>query len=442
MNAFATINTKLRPDWTMTISQDKDLQGFADVIGRFRAGLAGLEPGDKLVVAMSGGVDSSLVAALAHRLGFHVIAITLQLYDHGEARGRPGSCCAGRDSADARSVAQQFGFAHYVLDFEERFQRTVIDAFTERYAKGETPVPCAQCNQHVKFDDLLTHARKLGGKALLTGHYVQRWHHDCLGHDQPGPGGAAQLGAAIDDVRDQSWFLFSTPRRALEFLRFPLGQLHKHETRDLAAALGLCVAHKPDSQDICFVPDGDYAGMIRKLRPQAAEPGEICDLAGQVLGRHPGIIHYTIGQRRGLGIGGLTGAHDTKPCYVVAIDAETRRVTVGPREALGVSGVCLRDVNWLGASSWQVGKTLPLTVKFRSTMQPVQARLDCQKDGRAEVHFEALHYGVSPGQPCVFYDGTRMLGGGWIEATSKPGLPAGTLHHPRKDQPAVIRSCD
>ena len=346
----------------------------------------------RIVVAMSGGVDSSVVAALAVTTGAEVIGVTLQLYDHGAAVGRAGSCCAGKDIADARAVADRLGIAHYVFDHESRFRESVIDRFADDYAAGRTPIPCVRCNQGVKFTDLLGLARELGADCLATGHYVRR---------MAGPNGP-ELHRAIDPARDQSYFLFATTMAQLDYLRFPLGGLPKAQVREFAVARGLSVAAKPDSQDICFVPDGDYAALVRRLRPAAGEAGEIVDRSGRVLGRHSGVAGYTVGQRRGLEIGGAP-----EPLYVVAIDAPERRLVVGPRRALAVASATLSDLNWLGE-----GYAGDLAVKVRSLARPVPARFD----GRT-VRFASPEYGVAPGQAAVLYSGERVLGGGWIEET-------------------------
>ncbi|GAA0736558.1 tRNA 2-thiouridine(34) synthase MnmA [Sphingomonas japonica] len=346
----------------------------------------------RIVVAMSGGVDSSVVAALAAQTGAETIGVTLQLYDHGEATGRAGSCCAGRDIRDARAVCDRLGIAHYVFDHESSFRTQVIDDFADEYLAGRTPIPCVQCNMGPKFTDLFRLARDLGADCLATGHYVRR---------VEGPAGA-ELHRAIDPARDQSYFLFATTQEQLDYLRFPLGGLPKAEVRALAEAFGLTVAAKPDSQDICFVPDGDYASLVRKLRPDAVDGGEIVDLAGRVLGRHAGIIHYTVGQRRGLEIGG-----QAEPLYVVRLEPHTKRVVVGPKAALAVASARIERVNWIGGAH-----TGPLTVKVRSLARPVPARFD-----GATVAFEAPEYGVAPGQAAALYDGDRVLGGGWITAT-------------------------
>jgi tRNA-specific 2-thiouridylase len=346
----------------------------------------------RIVVAMSGGVDSSVVAALAAASGAETIGITLQLYDHGAAVGRAGSCCAGRDIADARAVADRLGIAHYVFDYESAFRESVIDRFADDYIAGRTPIPCVRCNQSVKFTDLFQVARDLGADCLATGHYVRR----VLGANGP------ELHRAHDPARDQSYFLFATTRDQLDFLRFPLGGLPKDRVREIAAEHSLGVAGKPDSQDICFVPDGDYAGLVRKLRPEAVAPGEIVDMTGRVLGMHRGITGFTVGQRRGIEIGGTP-----EPLYVVRIDAAERRLVVGPRRALAVRAARLSEVNWLGEAI-----DGPLLVKVRSLAKPVPARFDGER-----VWFDAPEYGVAPGQAAVLYDGDRMLGGGWIEET-------------------------
>ncbi len=359
----------------------------------------------RVVVAMSGGVDSSVVAAMLHDQGYDVIGVTLQLYDHGAALAKKGACCAGVDIHDARRVAADLGFPHYVLDYENIFQEAVIEEFADSYLAGATPVPCIRCNERVKFQDLLATARDLGADCMATGHYVQRI---------TGPAGP-ELHRAADPVRDQSYFLFSTTPEQLEYLRFPLGHLAtKAETRALARRYGLEVADKPDSQDICFVPDGNYAAVIEKLRPGAAEPGEIVDQEGRVLGHHRGVIHYTVGQRRGLGLGGLA-----EPLYVVRLDVAARRVVVGPKSALSTRIVRLGQVNWLGDSPLAARAEWPVAVKVRSTRPPRPALLRPRPDGRAEVELLTPEEGVSPGQACVFYDpdSPRVLGGGWITGT-------------------------
>ncbi|HEX5181936.1 MAG TPA: tRNA 2-thiouridine(34) synthase MnmA [Allosphingosinicella sp.] len=346
----------------------------------------------RIVVAMSGGVDSSVVAALAARTGAEVIGITLQLYDHGEAAGRAKSCCAGRDIYDARAVAERLGIAHYVFDYESRFRDSVIERFADEYARGRTPIPCISCNQGVKFTDLLSLARDLGADCLATGHYVRR---------VAGPNGP-ELHRAADPARDQSYFLFATTREQLDYLRFPLGGLPKPLVREIAADLGLPVAAKPDSQDICFVPNGDYASVVKTVRPEAARPGEIVHLDGRVLGRHDGLIHFTVGQRRGLDVGG-----QPEPLYVVRLEPEAGRVVAGPKAALAVRAARLAGINWLGEERCQ-----GLSAKVRSMARPAPAELigDLVRFGQPE-------YGVAPGQAAVLYDGGRLLGGGWIEET-------------------------
>ena len=350
----------------------------------------------RVVVAMSGGVDSSVAAALVKRAGYEAIGITLQLYDHGEAIRRKGACCAGQDIHDARQVAARLDMPHYVLDYESRFRDSVMDEFVDSYLGGYTPIPCIRCNETVKFRDLLGVARDLDAVAMVTGHYIAT---------RRGPTGWEMFRPA-DLARDQSYFLFSTTQEQLDFLRFPLALLDKDDIRKFASALGLSVADKPDSQDICFVPNGDYAGVIKRLRPDCSLPGEIVDEQGNVLGQHQGVLHYTIGQRRGLGI--ATG----DPLFVVAIDADAQRVVVGPRKALARDLIQLEEVNWLGDD-----RETDIRVRIRSTSPPAPARLRFTGSG-AEVLLAHAEEGVSPGQACVFYgaDDDRVLGGGWISA--------------------------
>jgi tRNA-uridine 2-sulfurtransferase len=355
----------------------------------------------RVVVAMSGGVDSSVVAAMLADEGYDVVGVTLQLYDHGAALAKQGACCAGRDIHDARRVAETMGFPHYVLDYENTFRAAVVDEFADAYLAGATPVPCIRCNERVKFKDLLATAKDLEADCMATGHYIQRK----LG---VGP----ELHMAADPTRDQSYFLFSTTAEQLDYLRFPLGHLaSKAETRALAAKYGLPVADKPDSQDICFVPNGNYAAVIEKLRPGAADPGEIVDLDGQVLGTHRGVIHYTIGQRKGLGIGGLGD-----PLYVVRLDPENRRVIVGPKESLSTRVIPVREINWLGDVPFDSRSEWHLEVKIRSTRTPRPAIIRPVSSAEAEVELLQPEDGVSPGQACVFYapEGGRVFGGGWI----------------------------
>ncbi len=356
----------------------------------------------RVVVAMSGGVDSSVVAAMLAEEGYDVIGVTLQLYDHGAALAKKGACCAGIDIHDARHVAESMGFPHYVLDYENIFQDAVIEEFADSYLGGATPVPCIRCNERVKFKDLLETARDLGADCMATGHYIQR------ADGAVGP----ELHRAADPARDQSYFLFSTTPEQLEYLRFPLGHLKtKDETRALARKYGLEVADKPDSQDICFVPDGNYAGVIEKLRPGAAEPGEIVHADGRVLGQHEGVIHYTIGQRRGLGIGGLS-----EPLYVVKLDVDAKQVVVGPKEMLATRSVPVREINWLGDEPFTARKEWHMGVKIRSTRPAREAIIRPISVTEAEVELLTPEEGVSPGQACVFYapEGPRVFGGGWI----------------------------
>jgi tRNA-specific 2-thiouridylase len=365
--------------------------------------LGGDPSAHRVVAAMSGGVDSSVTAALLHRAGYDVVGVTLQLYDHGAAVKRKGACCAGQDIHDARRVAEHLGFPHYVLDYEDRFRDSVMADFAETYLAGATPIPCVRCNQRVKFEDLLATAKQLGAACMATGHYIRRGE----------AGNRATLERAADTGKDQSYFLFATTQEQLDYLRFPLGHLDKAQTRALAEAFGLAVAAKPDSQDICFVPDGDYAAVVKSLRPDAARPGEIVHLDGRVLGRHDGVIHYTVGQRRGLGV--ALG----EPLYVVRLDADEAQVIVGPREALEVRRIALSDVNWIGEGELGEADGSRIAVKVRSTRPPAPAALEVTDEG-VFVLLDAGEEGVAPGQACVFYDGraqARVLGGGWIRAT-------------------------
>ncbi|GLS87855.1 tRNA-specific 2-thiouridylase MnmA [Cypionkella aquatica] len=355
----------------------------------------------RVVVAMSGGVDSSVVAAQLAEEGYDVVGVTLQLYDHGAALAKKGACCAGRDIHDAARVAEVMGFPHYVLDYENTFREAVIEEFADAYLAGATPVPCIRCNERVKFKDLLATARDLNADCMATGHYIQRKVGD-------GP----ELHMATDANRDQSYFLFSTTPEQLAYLRFPLGHLaSKAETRALAAKYGLSVADKPDSQDICFVPNGNYAAVIEKLRPGSADPGDIVDQSGRVLGQHRGVIHYTIGQRKGLGIGGLGD-----PLYVVKLDPALRQVIVGPKEALSTRVIPLREINWLGEAPFESREEWHLNVKVRSTRPPRTAVVRPISATEATVELLDPEDGISPGQACVFYapEGSRVFGGGWI----------------------------
>ncbi len=359
----------------------------------------------RVVAAMSGGVDSSVVAAMLAREGYDVVGVTLQLYDHGAAVNKPGACCAGQDIHDARRVADALGFPHYVLDYESRFREAVMDDFADTYLAGATPIPCVRCNQTVKFKDLKRVAEDLGADCLVTGHYVQRIEGEI----------GAELHRAADAHRDQSYFLFATTRAQLDFLRFPLGGMPKPAVRELAAELGLRVAEKPDSQDICFVPNGKYQDVVEKLRPGAIEPGEIVHVDGRVMGAHSGVINFTVGQRRGLGV--ATG----EPLFVVKLDAENKRVIVGPREALGVSRIALKDVNWIGepVATEDALDGREILVRVRSTRPPVAARLSIGAGW--SVLLGAPEEGVAPGQAAVFYDkdSARVLGGGWIASTER-----------------------
>jgi len=369
-------------------------------------GLAKPASATRVVAAMSGGVDSCVVAALLKRDGFDVVGVTLQLYDHGAAVRKKGACCAGQDIHDAKRVAEKLAIPHYVLNYEERFRASVMEDFAETYARGETPIPCVRCNERVKFGDLLALAQELGADALATGHYVKR----IVGANGP------ELHRAADMSRDQSYFLFATTPAQLDYVRFPLGDMRKSEVRAMATELGLAVADKPDSQDICFVPQGRYDSVVEKLKPDAARAGEIVDLQGRVLGQHSGVIHFTIGQHKGLGLSGHAG-----PLFVLTLDAKNARVVVGPREALRTQSILLREVNWLAPANC----VLMCAVKVRSTRPPVPARVTPSGDRSAMVELLSPEEAVAPGQACVFYEenGSRVLGGGWI-ARAEPARAA------------------
>jgi tRNA-specific 2-thiouridylase len=360
---------------------------------------ATLKPGTRIVAAMSGGVDSSVTAALLKRQGYDVVGITLQLYPEEKTPARKGACCAGADIYDAKRVAESLGIPHYVLDYESRFRKHVIEDFAESYARGETPIPCVRCNEKVKFADLLDTARELGAEALATGHYVRR---------VEGANGA-ELHAAADSARDQSYFLFSTTQTQLDFLRFPLGDMEKPDVRAIAAELGLVNAAKPDSQDICFVPRGRYTTIVDRVRPDAARPGEVVDQTGAVLGRHDGITGFTVGQRKGLGLSG-----NEEPLFVLKLDAAQARVVVGPRSALASSVIALKDVNWLTRPD----VPFAARVKVRSMRPPVAATVIPLPGAAARVELAVPEEAIAPGQACVFYavEGSRVLGGGWITA--------------------------
>jgi len=365
----------------------------------------------RVVVAMSGGVDSSVCAALLHEEGYDVVGVTLQLYDDGGAIGtatpKSKTCCAGQDIYDAKRVAEDLGFPHYVLNYQSNFQESVIDDFADSYMRGETPIPCVRCNQSVKFRDLLKVAHDLGADCMATGHYIKR----DVNHD-----GIAQLHRAHDHGKDQSYFLFATTQEQLDFLRFPLGGWSKDKTRQEAMRLGLLTADKPDSQDICFVPDGDYARVVKKIRPEAEKPGNIVHIDGRTVGKHEGIIHYTIGQRKGLGIGGGI-SNNNEPLYVISVKPDTNEVIVGPKDALARNVIYINNCNWLSNSDTEI------LVKFRSVMKPVPANIKTNDDGTAEIHLDAPQYGVSPGQAAVCYNDDRVLGGGWITHADNTNLP-------------------
>ena len=357
----------------------------------------------RVVVAMSGGVDSSVVASLLHEQGYDVVGITLQLYDHGEAIAKKGACCAGQDIYDAKRVAEERGFPHYVLDYEDKFRQSVIDDFADSYLRGETPIPCVRCNQTVKFRDLLKMAHDLGGDCLATGHYIQRVMNEETGE--------SELHRGVDALKDQSYFLFATTQKQLDYLRFPLGGWTKDKTREEAERLGLLNADKPDSQDICFVPNGDYAEVVRQVRPEAQKKGDIVHIDGRVVGEHDGIVNYTIGQRKGIGIGGGI-SNNNEPLYVIGLQPDDNQVIVGPKQALARDIVTLNDCNWLDDYEGDI------QVKLRSVSQPYSAKLSKNDNGTVDITLDMPQYGISPGQAAVCYTGERVIGGGWIIKTN------------------------